>query len=72
MDEDRAQVDKAQRAAELIHNPLTQGWSDDMAANRCTASKQMGDVTVRCDAQQGHAGPDHQSHRDGRLVHWHE
>jgi hypothetical protein len=64
------------QAAALVQSPTAQGWADDSAIGRCTAthiaSNVRGDTQVRCEAQAGHAGTLHQSHDSGLLVRWHE
>ena len=51
-------------------------WEDESSRSRCTATHVApgadGDVTVRCDGQAGHAGPQHQGHIDQYVVRWSE
>jgi hypothetical protein len=61
-------------AAAEIQAPTTQTWADDMAGNRCTATHTLfgptGPIPLRCDATAGHGGDRHQTHHEGRVVHW--
>lgn len=67
-------ITSTDQAAETVQAPTAQGWADDLAQNRCTAThiaaNVRGDVQVRCDAQLGHAGSVHRSHDSGQLVEW--
>jgi hypothetical protein len=62
------------QAAAVVQAPTTQGWADDMAADRCTVTHTMstptGDVSLRCDGSASHGGNRHQCHYDQRIVHW--
>jgi hypothetical protein len=68
------------QAAAEIQRSTTEGWADDLAQNRCTATHEVttpaqvsapaGVVTVRCDGTAGHAGNRHEAHYDDHLVHW--
>jgi hypothetical protein len=67
-------ITNTDQAAATVQAPTAEGWADDLAQGRCTAThvdaNVTGDTTVRCDAQAGHAGAEHQSRDSGREVRW--
>jgi hypothetical protein len=66
--------DHTRRAAEEIQAATTQGWADDLAQNRCPATRAVttprGEEPVRCDGTAGHGGDVHTGHIDHHRVVW--
>lgn len=51
-----------------------EAWEDEDSVARCTATHVVAspaaDVTVRCDGQAGHVGPEHQGHLGADAIRW--
>lgn len=60
--------------AEEVQATTTQGWADDLAQDRCSATRTVvtprGEEPVRCDAAADHGGTVHVGHVDDRRVTW--